>query len=149
MDSYAFRVANRIVGNHYKAPAIECTLVGPSILFHSDTVFALTGGESPATLDDKPVEFWKPIEVKAGQKLVVGKLSSGCRSYIAVRGGIDVPEYLGSRSTFALGTMGGFNGRVIRFGDVLFLGNPSVSSNTIPAPISPLLKFPSLWFPQF
>lgn len=136
MDAYAFRLANRIVGNDSKAPAIENTLVGPSVLFHSNTVIALTGGVSNATLDGEPVKFWEPISVKAGQKLVVGKLTRGCRSYLAVRGGIDVPEYLGSRSTFALGTMGGFNGRVLKFGDVLFLGNPEVSSCSIPAPIA-------------
>lgn len=148
MDSYAFRLANRIVGNDSKAPAIECTLVGPSILFHCNTVISLTGGLSNATLDGTPVEFWKPVEVKAGQKLVIGKLSSGCRSYLAVRGGIDVPEYLGSRSTFALGTMGGFNGRCLKFGDVLFLGNPAVSSNTIPAPIADPSPAPTAIIPS-
>lgn len=147
MDSYAFRLANRIVGNDSKAPAIECTLVGPSILFHSNTVIALTGGASNATLDGKPVAFWKPISVQPGQKLVIGKLSSGCRSYLAIRGGIDVPEYLGSRSTFALGTMGGFNGRCLKFGDVLFLGNPAVSSNTIPAPTAEPAEVPSCLIP--
>lgn len=148
MDAYAFRIANRIVGNHSKAPAIECTLIGPSLIFHCDTVFALTGGLSPATLDDEPIEFWKPISAKAGSKLVVGKLSSGCRSYLAIRGGIDVPEYLNSRSTFALGTMGGFNGRTLKFGDVLFLGNPNVSSCTIPAPISEPIEVPKSLIPS-
>lgn len=136
MDAFSFRLANRIVGNDPKAPGIECTLVGPSILFHSSTVIALTGGLSNATLNGAPVELWKPVKVEPGQKLVIGKLSGGCRAYLAIRGGLDVPEYLGSRSTFALGTMGGFNGRCLKFGDVLFLGNPEVSSNTIPAPIA-------------
>lgn len=147
MDAYAFRLANRIVGNDAKAPAIENTLVGPSVLFHCDTVIALTGGTSNATIDGNPVDFWKPIEVKAGQKLVIGKLSNGCRSYLAIRGGIDVPEYLGSRSTFALGTMGGFSGRCLKFGDVLFLGNPTVSSNTIPAPIASPAPVPTSIIP--
>lgn len=147
MDSYAFRVANKIVGNDSKAPAIESTLIGPSLTFHSDTVFALTGGLSPATLDGESIEFWKPVKAKAGSKLVVGKLTTGCRSYLAIRGGIDVPEYLGSRSTFALGTMGGFNGRVIKFGDVLFLGNPDVSGCTIPAPVSEPSAAPAALIP--
>lgn len=136
MDDFSFRTANRIVGNDVKAPAIECTLVGPSIVFHHDSVIAITGGESPVTLDDEPVSLWKPITVKAGQRLVVGKLTSGCRSYIAIRAGIDVGEYLGSRSTFALGNLGGHNGRTLKIGDVLFLGQPELTTCTIPSPIS-------------
>ncbi|ANB14230.1 bifunctional urea carboxylase/allophanate hydrolase [Sugiyamaella lignohabitans] len=149
MDEYAFRIANKIVGNHPKAPAIECTLVGPSILFHHDAVIALAGGNSPATLDEKPISLWEPIEVKAGQKLVVGKLSSGCRSYIAIRGGIDVPEYLGSRSTFALGNLGGYNGRTLKFGDVLFLAEPELASCTIPGPISEPAPVPKSLIPTY
>lgn len=136
MDDYSFRIANKIVGNDNKAPAIECTLNGPSILFHSDSIVSVTGGEAPIKVDDVSVNMWEPIHIKKGSKLVIGKLSTGCRCYIAIRGGIDVPEYLGSRSTFALGTMGGFNGRVLKFGDVLFLGQPEIKSCTIPIPIS-------------
>ncbi|CAG79240.1 hypothetical protein B0I72DRAFT_133264 [Yarrowia lipolytica] len=136
MDAYAFRVANQIVGNHPKAPAIEATLVGPSIMFHSDTVIAITGGSAEATLNGEPIEFWKPVTVKAGQTLATGRLTSGCRLYIAIRNGLSIPEYLGSRSTFALGNLGGFNGRTLKFGDVIFMGEPELPSCSIPAPIS-------------
>ncbi|KAK9450510.1 uncharacterized protein V1518DRAFT_414031 [Limtongia smithiae] len=136
MDDYAFRLANTIVGNHSKSPAIECTLIGPSIKFHCDTVIAITGGETAPTLDGITVPMWEPIAVKTGQALIVGKIITGSRSYIAIRNGLDVPEYLNSRSTFALGNMGGFNGRVLKFGDVIFLGQPELESSTIPAPIS-------------
>lgn len=135
MDAYSFRLANRIVGNHYKAPAIEITLNGPSILFHHETVIALTGGEVPIKLNGKDVEMYQPIAVTRGDKLQIGKLITGCRSYLAIRGGIDVTEYLGSRSTFALGNLGGYNGRVLKMGDVLFLGQPGLSANSLPAPI--------------
>lgn len=134
MDSYSFRLANRIVGNHYKAPAIEITLNGPSILFHHETVIAITGGEVPIKLNDVDVNMYEPINIKRGDKLAIGKLTTGCRSYLAIRGGIDVTEYLGSRSTFALGNLGGYNGRVLKMGDVLFLGQPGLSSNTLPEP---------------
>ncbi|ODV88470.1 hypothetical protein CANCADRAFT_146769 [Tortispora caseinolytica NRRL Y-17796] len=136
MDDYAFRMANRLVGNHSNAPGIECTLMGPTFLFHRDGVAAVCGGEAKVTIDDEPVSMWRPIQIRSGQKLSVGKLTSGCRSYIAIRGGIDVPEYLGSRSTFALGNMGGFNGRILKFGDVIFLGDESVKACEIPAPVS-------------
>ncbi|KAK9480992.1 hypothetical protein V1514DRAFT_349773 [Lipomyces japonicus] len=136
MDDYAFRIANTIVGNHSKAPAIECTLVGPSIKFHTDAVIAITGGSAKPTIDNEEVLLWEPIHVKKGQSLVIGKILTGARSYIAIRGGLDVPEYLGSRSTFALGNLGGYNGRVLKFGDVLYLAQPDLQSCTIPAPIS-------------
>lgn len=149
MDAFAFQVANRIVGNHQSAPAIENTLIGPTILFHHDAVVAITGGTSPVTLDGEPVNMWAPVEVRAGQKLAIGKLTSGCRSYVAIRGGVDVPEYLGSRSTFALGNMGGYNGRTLKFGDVLFLADSSIESCTIPAPVSEPEVFPSSLIPEY
>lgn len=149
MDSYAFRAANHIVGNHERAPAVECTLVGPSLIFHHDSVIALTGGESPAKLDEEPIPYWAPVSVKAGQKLVIGKLSSGCRAYLAVRGGFDVPEYLGSRSTFAQGSIGGYNGRALKFGDVIALGEPELPCCTIPAPIHDPVSYPQELIPKY
>ncbi len=121
MDDYAFRVGNRIVGNTADAAGIEATLQGPSLRFHSDTVMALTGGACEALLDDQPVAMWTPIAVRAGQVLTMGRTHTGCRSYLSVRGGLDVPLYLGSRATFALGKFGGHAGRCLRTGDVLAL----------------------------
>ncbi|MCJ8139104.1 urea carboxylase [Falsirhodobacter halotolerans] len=122
MDDFAFRLANRIVGNDAAAAGLECTLAGPTLRFHTDTVVALTGASAEATLDGVPVAFWAPIAVTAGQVLTVGKALSGCRTYVAVAGGLDVPEYLGSRSTFVLGQFGGHAGRVLHKGDVIPLG---------------------------
>ena len=146
MDSYSHRLANRIVGNHYKAPAIEITLTGPSILFHHETVIAITGGEVPIKLNDELVNMYEPINIKRGDKLAIGKLTTGCRSYLAIRGGIDVTEYLGSRSTFALGNLGGYNGRVLKMGDVLFLNQSSSSS--LPGPVSEPLAAPKELIPK-
>ncbi|WP_299260276.1 urea carboxylase [uncultured Kushneria sp.] len=121
MDDMAFRLANRIVGNAASAAGLECTLMGPELVFHQDAVIALAGAPSEARLDGEAVAFWQPIDVRAGQRLAVGQVSVGCRCYLAVRGGIDVPVYLGSRSTFALGQFGGHGGRVLRSGDLLSL----------------------------
>src|SRR5690606_35445209 len=88
MDDHAFRLANRPVGNHASATGLEATLVGPTLRFHSDTVVALTGAACPVTLDGEPVALWQPLPVKAGQTLVTGKVTSGCRTYLAVRNGI-------------------------------------------------------------
>ncbi|MHC0505926.1 urea carboxylase [Achromobacter aegrifaciens] len=119
MDDYAFRMANRIVGNASDAAGIEATLVGPTLRFHGDAIVALTGAACAATLDGEPVPMWTPVAVRSGQVLTTGRALSGCRSYLAVRGGLDVPVYLGSRSTFVLGQFGGHAGRTLRVGDML------------------------------
>ena len=136
MDDLAHQLANRIVGNHLSAAALEFTLQGPSLKFHSACTIALTGAECPALLDGAPVAYWQPIAVAEGQVLTLGRAQRGCRTYLAVRNGVDVPEYLGSRSTFALGQFGGHAGRVLRAGDVLYISNPALPACTTPAPIS-------------
>ena len=123
MDPLSFRLANRLVGNDDGAAAIETTLSGPTLKFNADSVICLAGAELAATLDGEPVAYWAPIAVKAGQVLKLGGVTGpGVRAYIAVRGGIDVPLYLGSRSTFTLGKFGGHGGRTLRTGDVLHVG---------------------------
>ena len=137
MDDFAFRLANRIVGNAAEAAGLEFTLQGPTLRFHSDALIALTGADCPATLDDAPVAYWQPIEVKAGQVLKLGRAVSGCRTYLAVRNGLDVPLYLGSRSTFALGQFGGHAGRTLRTADMLAISQPELPACTTPAPVAP------------
>lgn len=149
MDDYAFRLANRIVGNDKRAPGIEITLAGPKLLFHHDAIISVAGGEAAVDVNGTAVAQWAPIHVKRGDKLAVGKLTAGCRAYLAIRGGIDVTEYLGLRSTFALGNLGGYNGRVLKLGDVLFLGQPEISSCTLPVPVSEPTKVPRLLVPSY
>ncbi|AUN33450.1 urea carboxylase [Niveispirillum cyanobacteriorum] len=135
MDDYAFRLANRIVGNDAAAAGLECTLQGPTLRFHGDAIIALTGGAMPASLDGgEALSFWTPISVKAGQVLRLGRAESGCRTYIAIRNGLDVPDYLGSKSTFVLGQFGGHAGRTLRVGDVLPVSRPGAPACTTPAP---------------
>jgi len=136
MDDFAFRLANRIVGNHDSAAGLEFTLQGSTLRFHSDAVIALTGADCPAELDGASLDYWQPISVKAGQTLTLGRAQSGCRTYLAVRNGFDVPEYLGSRSTFSLGQFGGHAGRTLRVADMLPISQPLLAACTTPAPIS-------------
>ena len=146
MDDLAFRLGNRIVGNGEDAAGLECTLAGPTLRFHTDGVVALTGAPAPATLDGEPVAWWVPVAVRAGQVLAIGRATSGCRSYLAVRGGFDVPLYLGSRSTFVLGQFGGHAGRVLRAGDMLPLGHPTAGApapGAAPAALVP--AYPTEW----
>ncbi|VXB01334.1 Urea carboxylase [Pseudomonas sp. 8BK] len=137
MDDFAFRLANRIVGNVAEAAGLEFTLQGPTLRFHSDALIALTGADCPATLDEAPVAYWQPVVVKAGQVLKLGRALSGCRTYLAVRNGLDVPLYLGSRSTFALGQFGGHAGRTLRTADMLAISQPELPACTTPAPVAP------------
>jgi len=146
MDDYAFRLANRIVGNTAAAAGLETTLQGPVLRFHSDTVIALTGGDVNATLDGEPVFMWTPVTVKTGQTLIVGRMKTGCRTYLAVRNGFDVPLYLGSRSTFVLGQFGGHAGRTLRQGDMLPFAT-AVDGQLTPQPsaVGLIPDYPSLW----
>ncbi|TVR09204.1 MAG: urea carboxylase [Salinarimonadaceae bacterium] len=138
MDDYAFRLANRIVGNAPDAAGVECTLSGPTLKFHADSVVALTGASAEATLDGEPVAWWAPVSVRAGQVLSVGKTLTGCRTYLAVAGGLDVPLYLGSRSTFVLGKFGGHGGRVLQKGDVVPIGlHVPLAAAPAPAALTP------------
>ncbi|MFA6623057.1 MAG: urea carboxylase [Fibrobacteraceae bacterium] len=133
MDSYSFRLGNAIVGNAGSAAGLEMTLTGSSIRFNADTVIALTGGDFPAALNGMPCEKNAPVTVRRGDTLRIGTTRSGERCYLAIRGGIDVPEYLGSKSTFTLGGFGGHGGRALSAGDVLHIGNETDGEPRVPA----------------
>jgi urea carboxylase len=123
MDDLSFRLANRLAGNPDGAAGIECTLTGPTLRFHHAAVVALGGADMGATLDGAPAPRWQAFEVAAGSVLRLQAVRGpGSRAYLAIRGGIDVPAYLGSRATFTLGLFGGHGGRALRTGDVLHIG---------------------------
>ena len=140
MDSLSFRLANRLLGNDENAAGIETTLSGPTLKFNSDTVICLAGAALEASLDGEPVPYWQAVTVRAAQVLKIdGVKGCGVRAYIAVRGGIDVPHYLGSRSTFTLGKFGGHAGRTLKAGDVLHIGSaPERAPET--SPLAEILK---------
>lgn len=126
MDDLHLRLANRLVGNPEGAPALECTLGGPSLKAHADLVVALAGAPMPVKLDGQPLSFdeafHRPLHLRAGSVLKLGTVAAdegGARTYLAVSGGLDVPAYLGSASTFTLGQFGGHAGRTLRTGDML------------------------------
>lgn len=120
MDMLGLRLANRLVGNAADAAGLEITVSGPTLKFNRAVVVAVTGANIPVTLDGEAVTMYQAILVKAGSTLAMGRLGdTGCRAYLAISGGLDVPLYLGSRSTFTLGQFGGHGGRALRAGDVL------------------------------
>jgi len=139
MDHVAFRLANVAVGNAPGTAALELTLSGPTLKFNTASLICLTGADMAAELDGKPVVYGAPVTVPAGATLRIGAIrDAGCRAYLAVRGGFDVPDYLGSRSTFTLGKFGGHGGRNLIAGDVLHLGTADGGiPRAIPAGIVP------------
>jgi len=135
MDHVSFRLANVAVGNPAGAAALEITISGPTLKFNTSTLICLTGAEMKAELDGQLVAFWSPVAVSAGSTLRIGAVKdAGCRAYLAVQGGFDVPGYLGSRSTFTLGKFGGHGGRALLPGDVLHVGDYSASPEQSPSP---------------
>jgi len=134
MDRLAMRAANMLVGNDEGAAGLEAVFMGPKLEFVRDALVAVTGADMPAKVDGAVQPGWTAFPVKAGQTLSFDFLKSGARIYIAVSGGINVPEALGSRSTYPIGALGGFKGRAIAIGDELPLGAaPSgVAGTTVP-----------------
>lgn len=99
-DLPALRLANALVGNSASACALEMTLNGPTLRAERDLWVALTGAPLPrARLDDAPLPMWRPVRVPAGSRLTPGPMSQGCRSCLAVAGGIDIPAWRGSHAT--------------------------------------------------
>jgi urea carboxylase len=122
MDDLSFRLVNRAVGNAPNAAALEITVSGPALKFDAEAVICLGGAEMSAEVGGRPVPYWRPMTVAAGEVLRIGGVkSAGCRAYLAVRGGFDVPQYLGSRATFTLGKFGGHGGRTLAPGDILHI----------------------------
>lgn len=136
MDRYAYSAANYLAGNSSQAAAIEMTMMGDTYHFDADTFIAICGADMQATLNGKTVANWSSLLVPAGSELVFGYAVQGCRTYLAVQGGIDVPEVLGSRSTYTRGRIGGLEGRALKAGDVIApLGSTTGrrSPKTLPA----------------
>ncbi|UIN52541.1 urea carboxylase [Pseudomonas kribbensis] len=122
MDSRALRLGNRLLGNDEGLAALEVTMSGPLLRFNCDAVVAVTGAPIALTLDGQPQAMNTALLIPAGSQLHLGNLSgAGARSYLCLRGGLQVPDYLGSKSTFTLGQFGGHGGRALRAGDVLHL----------------------------
>ena len=146
MDSLSMRLANRIVGNAAGVPGLELTMSGPTLRFAEDAVVALAGAAMTATLDAGPVALFEPIFVKAGQVLKLGAIAAaGARTYLAVRGGLAVPAYLGSRTTFTLGGFGGHGGRVLRRGDILHVGSEPADDEPRALPPEPRPSIGNSW----
>lgn len=131
MDTAALRIANLLVGNDESAAGLELTLVGPTLRFEGDALLAICGGDLTPCIDGRPAPAWRPVGARSGATLSFAGAASGCRAYLAVAGGIDVPIVLGSRSTCLRAGFGGLDGRPLRDGDLLPVGRPSELSDRL------------------
>lgn len=122
MDHVAARLANILAGNDDNEGLLETTIMGLKIEFISSAVIAITGGDLQPALNDKSIAMNKSVPVNAGDCLTFRGMKKGCRSYIAFSGGIDVPVVMGSKSTFLKAQIGGYEGRALKAGDILNIG---------------------------
>lgn len=145
MDDRALRLGNRLLGNDEGAAGLEITMSGPLLRFNTDAVVAITGAEIPVTLDGVAQPLNTALLIKAGSTLSLGTIAgSGARSYLCLRGGLQVPEYLGSKSTFTLGQFGGHGGRALRAGDVLHIPALSDADNGAQLPAALCTALPAV-----
>jgi 5-oxoprolinase (ATP-hydrolysing) subunit C len=147
MDSWSFRLANRLVGNPPGASALECQFLGPTIRFRDDTVIAITGAEMDPRLDGEPVPMWETVAVRAEQELALTFARIGARAYIAIAGGIDTPLWLGSRSTFHKAGVGGMDGHAVKAGQVVpvVVAAPRRVSRRVPEARRPPISRDKQW----
>ena len=145
MDPVAFQVANALVGNPLGLEGLECTLDGPELRFYCPALVAICGAAMEIQLDEQRVDMWSAIHINAGQRLKIGRMTGeGCRSYVAIRGGLpSVAEWFGSKATSPGVGVGGYQGRALASGDLLEL------NRDVPEDLSKMLKLPRDLIPQY
>ena len=133
LDANAAVLGNRLVGNHSRSALLECTFGSVDLRFNSDSVVAVTGARADVGVSGIPQPMWTTLLVPADANLQIGIPTEGAHVYVAVRGGIDVPEVLGSRSTHLGTKLGGHEGRALAAGDRLPIGAGDDCSDAPPA----------------
>ncbi|MGE6260772.1 biotin-dependent carboxyltransferase family protein [Heyndrickxia sporothermodurans] len=131
MDEIALRLANLLVGNKETEAVMETTLNGPKLLFHETKLIAISGGDFSPTINGEAVPTWRPVLIRKGSILNMGSARKGCRAYIALAGGIDVPKVLTSRSTYVRAKIGGYKGRPLKKGDSLLTLQPTLLNSLL------------------
>lgn len=137
MDTFSYQVGNYLVGNEEGAAGLEITYFGPTIRFTRDAVIAVTGAEMPPKINGEEAPTWETLAVSEGDVLSFDYLKNGARSYLAIAGGIDVPVFLHSRSTYTLIGLGGHEGRALKEGDELEVGEAGDRSSRVGMAVAP------------
>lgn len=131
MDPYSLRIANLLVGNDEGEGALEITLTGPSLQMEKGALFAITGGDLSPAVNGEPVPMWRPVRLEQDSTLQFGACRSGCRAYVAVAGGYDIPVVMGSKSTYLRAGLGGFQGRALKAGDMISVLPPTEQADRL------------------
>jgi biotin-dependent carboxylase-like uncharacterized protein len=142
LDQFSLIAANLLVGNDPGAAGLECAYMGPELTFSEPALVAACGAELEPRVNGEGQGVWTSFAVEPGDTLTFGHVKAGARSYVAIAGGIDVPETLGSRSTYGLGALGGLEGRPLQAGDELELGgrrDGAAPGRTVPEELRPAL----------
>ena len=119
MDTFSFVAANLLVANNPNDACLEITLIGPELQALARTQVAITGGLASPKINGQNVPMWETLDVQEGDIISFGKIVKGCRLYFSIRGGVNTPLVLGSRSTYVRGMLGGLNGRQLKTGDII------------------------------
>ena len=140
IDNYAFRTGNLLIGNAETAASLEMTLFGCQLRVLRETTIAITGADFAAALNGDPIPMWETISVRRGDIISFPRLKSGCRAYLAVSGGINVPRVMASTSTYIKAGLGGLEGRALRTGDILrtIESAPATAKARVPPEYIPL-----------
>ncbi len=122
MDAYAMRLSNILVGNRENEGVLEITLLGPSLKLKKGTLFSITGGNLSPTIKGKNIPRGRPVYLNKDCIIRFGECKAGCRCYLAVAGGFDVPKIMESKSTYLRAGFGGFKGRALKKDDIIRIG---------------------------
>jgi len=139
MDSFSLIAANLLTENIPNDACLEITLIGPELKALTKTYIAVTGGDAEPKINGKNVPMWQTLQLQEGDIISFGKMKSGCRAYISIKGGINTPLMLGSRSTYVRGGFGGINGRQLKAGDIIegFATPPLKTEYSMPEELIP------------
>jgi len=138
VDSFAYRVANALVGNSQGQAVLEATVFGPTLKVLNQGLIAVTGGNLSPFINNAPLPMWESVTIRPGDMIRFKGVKGGCRAYMAVAGGIDVPIVMGSRSTYVAGKIGGIDGRPLAAGDSLNKGEGIAKAGTrVPSNLIP------------
>lgn len=141
LDPFAYRASNMLVGNPEGAAVLEITFMGPELEVLGEADMALTGAGMKVSVNGRNLAGWTSFRVKEGDRVVIGPALSGCRAFLSVTGGIDVPPVMGSRSCYAGAGIGGHRGRALAPEDILSRGEGAL-------PAGPL-AMPEEWIPRY
>jgi antagonist of KipI len=137
LDAHALRVANLLAGNEESAAGLEITFGGLRLRFVHDRIVVWGGGNFDARIGSTSSPAGHPALVRAGEEFSIGSPKGGCRAWLAISGGIDVPAVLGSRSGDLRGGFGGIKGRPVRDGEEFPIGENSSRAKVLSKKLRP------------